>query len=246
MTNVTDAEFTETTALAVAEPVAPPATLFGTDDPVEVIAKATRIADALVAVVEKKGLIANIKGKKYPQVEAWQTMAAMMSITAVCEWSRPVADGWEARVVLYNRQRDIIGSAEAQCIKNESGKRSWEDYALRSMAQTRATSKAYRSNLGFVMVLAGYQATPAEEMPVDAAQPEPKYTHEERIKLANRQLFDKAKTAGVCFDAESFLQFVRDDVGIEGAVAGWKPTDAEREAVHRILDHIAEQVADRS
>jgi hypothetical protein len=33
------------------------------------------------------------------------------------------------------------------------------------MAQTRATSKALRQPLGFVMTLAGYAATPAEEMP---------------------------------------------------------------------------------
>jgi hypothetical protein len=35
------------------------------------------------------------------------------------------------------------------------------------MAQTRATSKALRQPLGFVMTLAGYSATPAEEMPRD-------------------------------------------------------------------------------
>ena len=40
-----------------------------------------------------------------------------------------------------------------------------DDYALRSMAQTRATSKALRQPLGFVMSLAGFDPTPAEEMP---------------------------------------------------------------------------------
>ena len=45
--------------------------------------------------------------------------------------------------------------------------KSWagrDDFALRSMAQTRATSKALRMPLGFVVTLAGYLATPAEEM----------------------------------------------------------------------------------
>ena len=48
------------------------------------------------------------------------------------------------------------------------GERTWakrDDYALRSMAQTRAISKAMRGPLGFVMTLAGFEATPLEEMP---------------------------------------------------------------------------------
>ena len=52
-----------------------------------------------------------------------------------------------------------------------SGEENWQDrddYALRSMAQTRATSKALRQPLGFVITLAGFDPTPAEEMPHDA------------------------------------------------------------------------------
>jgi hypothetical protein len=40
--------------------------------------------------------------------------------------------------------------------------------SLASMAQTRANAKALRNVLSWVAVLAGYQATPAEEMPVEA------------------------------------------------------------------------------
>ena len=38
------------------------------------------------------------------------------------------------------------------------------------MAQTRATSKALRQPLGFVITLAGFDPTPAEEMPYTPAQ----------------------------------------------------------------------------
>ena len=138
--------------------------LFGTDDPDAIVDKASRIATTLVKLVQKRGLVLDIKGKQFPKVEAWQTMGAMLSINSVCEWTRPVEGGWEARVVLYNRTGQMIGAAEGQCCKQESGKKAWEDYAIRSMSQTRATSKAYRSILGFIMVLAGYQATPAEEI----------------------------------------------------------------------------------
>lgn len=144
--------------------------LFGTTDPVAVITQASRVADALKAVVVKKNLVANIQGKEYPQVEAWQTLAVMLGLAAICEWTRQVPDGWEARVIVQ-RNGETIAAAEAQCLRTERSKKSWEDYAIRSMAQTRAVGKSLRSVLGFVMVLAGYEATPAEEMPGDAKAP---------------------------------------------------------------------------
>lgn len=161
----------EITALAVREEYAPPAPagLWQTDDPVEVIGKATRVADALKAVVVSKGLISNIQGKQYPQVEAWLTLAAMLNLSPIMEWTKPIEGGWEARCIVRNRNDMVVGAAEAQCTRDERSWKSRDDYALRSMAQTRATSKALRSVLGFVMTLAGYQATPAEEMPRDDA-----------------------------------------------------------------------------
>ena len=74
--------------------------------------------------------------------------------------------GWEARVQLVNAEGRVIGAAEAECTWDEEvwGKR--ESNALRSMAQTRAIGKVYRGVFAFVMALAGYVTTPAEEMPV--------------------------------------------------------------------------------
>jgi hypothetical protein len=163
-----DAEYKVSEApLAVSPGTLPPQQylgLFGTDDPDAILEKASRVAATLVKLVDKQGLVVDIKGKKFPKVEAWQTLAAMLSVNAVCEWTRPVEGGWEARVVVYNRSGQMIAAAEAQCTTKEFGKNKWEDYAIRSMAATRAASKAYRSNLGYIMVLAGYQATPAEEI----------------------------------------------------------------------------------
>src|SRR5262249_18897895 len=45
------------------------------------------------------------------------------------------------------------------------------EHALRSMAQTRATSKALGQALRFIVALSGYEGTPAEEMPVEEARP---------------------------------------------------------------------------
>lgn len=77
----------------------------------------------------------------------------------------PGAGGWEARAVA-TRLSDgaILGVGEAECLWSEWNWSDRDSYALKSMSQTRASAKAYRGPLAFVMVAAGYAATPAEEM----------------------------------------------------------------------------------
>jgi hypothetical protein len=45
-----------------------------------------------------------------------------------------------------------------------------DDYAVRSMAETRAESRAYRRAIGWIVHMAGYSPTPAEEMPSAAIE----------------------------------------------------------------------------
>lgn len=156
-----------------------PPTLFRTDDPVEVIARASRVADALKSVLRQQALTQNIQGKEYVRVEGWTTLGSMLGVVPVCVWTREVDQGWEARVEARTLDGRTIGAAEAQCTRDEQTWRSRDPYALRSMAQTRATSKALRGPLGFIVTLAGYEATPSEEMPAapspgpqQAAQPQ--------------------------------------------------------------------------
>lgn len=164
----------ETMALTVAGPETTVATipqspvgLFRTAEPTEIIERATGMATALKEVVAKQGLLSNIKGKEYPRCEAWTLLGSMLGVFPVLVWSRPVEHGWEARVEARTISGAIIGAAEAQCLRTESAWAKRDDYALRSMAQTRATAKCLRMPLGFIMSLAGYEATPAEEMPHD-------------------------------------------------------------------------------
>jgi hypothetical protein len=134
------------------------------------------VADTLSRVVRDKNLFKRIGDKDHVLVEGWTLLGSMLGVFPVTVWSRPVDDhngepnGWEARVEARTRDGAVIGAAEAECLRSE---RTWagrEDYALRSMAQTRATSKALRQPLGFVMTLAGFNPTPAEEMPRDEPQ----------------------------------------------------------------------------
>lgn len=167
-----------------------PSTLFRTDDPVEVVAQATRIADALHTVLKSKGMLQRIGDKDHVKVEGWQTLGAMLGVVPVVTWAKPIAGSerpyertegygdkaktvrgnghnWEARVEARTLDGRVIGAAEAMCTRDEQRWQNADDYAVRSMAQTRATSKALSGPLRFIVTLAGYSGTPAEEVPAD-------------------------------------------------------------------------------
>ena len=154
---------TEQTALVPYNPLPPP-TLFGTSDPAEVIAKATAVASALKDVLKRQGLISNIQGKEYPKCEAWTLLGTILGVFPVLAWTKDLENGYEARVEARTKDGAVVGAAEAICTRAERNWNNRDDFALKSMAQTRATAKALRMPLGFVMTLAGYQPTPAEEM----------------------------------------------------------------------------------
>jgi hypothetical protein len=155
------------------------ATLWRTDDPALALERMTATADALKGVIEKQQLYKTIRGNSHVLVEGWLTLGAMLGVTPFCEWTRPVENGWEARVLARTLDGRTVGAAEAQCLSSEG--KPWntaDGHAIRSMAQTRATSKALASVLRFVVTLAGYQGTPAEDM---GAPPEPDPATDEQI-----------------------------------------------------------------
>jgi hypothetical protein len=109
---------------------------------------------------------------------------------------------WEACVEVRTAGGVVVGRAEAMVSRAEEKWSRRDDYALRSMAETRAESRAWRKAIGWIVHLAGYNPTPAEEMghsPGDepAAPPFgdalPK-EHEQRVGQAIHALiYDPAK-----------------------------------------------------
>lgn len=166
MSQTVDAEVVqEQQTMAVA--VRPPEqqlTVWGTTDPGAIVERATDIANRLKAVMRAQKLISNISGKEYPRCEAWTLCGTLVGVFPVCVWTRPLEQGFEARVEARLANGAVVGAAEAQCLRSERNWSNRDDFALRSMAQTRATAKCLRMPLGFIMTLAGYEATPAEEM----------------------------------------------------------------------------------
>lgn len=165
------------TALTTIEEAPLPSLLTGT--PVGKVEQATEIANALAPVINKQHLYAEISNKRHVLYEGWTTLGALLGVFPVTVWTRKTEDGWEARVEAQTLAGAIVGAAEAECNHSEvsGSKQPWKDrpeFALRSMAQTRAGSKALRMPLGFIMSLAGFDATPAEEMiGVKEEAPEP-------------------------------------------------------------------------
>ena len=127
------------------------------------------MADVLKSHVIKHGLFTPIADKNYVHVEGWQFAGGLLGtyprISGIENLSAGTEKKWMARAEIV-RMKDgvVIGFGAALCSNLETKKRSFDEYAVLSMAQTRAIGKAYRNSIGWVMKLAGYESTPAEEM----------------------------------------------------------------------------------
>ena len=143
-----------------------------TTGPVALIQQASQIATELAKIIKDRRLTSKIQGRDFVQVEGWSTMGAMLGVLPrEVETNRLEDGGYEAIVELIRiNDNAVIGRASALCgmdEKDSKGKPTWAnrpEYARRSMAVTRATGKAYRLGFSWIMALAGYEPTPAEEM----------------------------------------------------------------------------------
>jgi len=161
--------------------------LFVARDPAIVLEEAKRAAQALMTVVGQKKNPVIINKEQYLEFEDWQTVARFYGITvkvvrtALIDWGG--VKGFEATAeAIRNVDGMVVSSADAMCLNDEEkwstrAKFEYVDgvrvktgdvpvplFQLRSMAQTRACAKALRNILAWVVVLAGFKPTPAEEM----------------------------------------------------------------------------------
>ena len=161
-TEPVDAEVVESgQEVAVQSPAA--VAMFRTDDPLEIMERTAEIATAMKRFVSQQGLTVQIKGRTYIEVEGWQMLGMMLGVAPVVKATHPVDGGWEAIVELHDRTGRVVGAGEAECLTSEKDWKTRDDYARRSMAQTRAIGKAYRNTFGFIAKAAGYEVLPAEE-----------------------------------------------------------------------------------
>ena len=142
---------------------------------------ATNVANCLAPLVRQQGLVVkglNTKDKEaeYVTVEGWEVLGTMLGIvpdTRIVEEMKNDKDrtiGFKARATLYQNPTftdgkitggHVLATAEAYCTRDDFQKKY---FSMASMAQTRALGKAYRMALSWIMKMAGFEATYAEDM----------------------------------------------------------------------------------
>lgn len=128
-----------------------------------------QLASELQRFVKEQKLTVTIKGKNYPLVESWQWAGSQLGLYPYLIQVTCLSNDKEVKYLAEVEVRRIgtneaVGKGIAICSNKEANKRMWDEYAILSMAQTRATGKAFRNLLSWLMKAAGFEATPAEEM----------------------------------------------------------------------------------
>lgn len=136
------------------------------------ITVATKVASSLKNVIKTQGLSVEITNKKgqtneYVTAEGWEVLGTMLGCTPYVEEVVEIPSAHKAKfcykATVSIRQGDVVLSrAFAIAERNERQK---DRPSVYSMAQTRALGKAYRMALSWIIKMAGYEPTPAEEMP---------------------------------------------------------------------------------
>jgi hypothetical protein len=141
----------------------------------------------LAKLIKEKGLSSNIQGKQFVNVEGWQfagaSLGLMPIITETTDLTRRGTEPGQVEIkymakceVRNINTGQLVATGVAICSNFEQSKKRFDEYAILSMAQTRAIGKAYRNLLAWLMKAAGFEATPAEEMDFAPADAPKKHT----------------------------------------------------------------------
>lgn len=139
--------------------------------PREVMVRNQNVANACREIVMRCSV--KLQGKQYIQAEGWQALANLSGYSPRIDEVVELDNGDCRAMCSLVRLADgeVIARAEGYVGTDE---RTWANrprYARRAMAQTRATSRACRSALAFLVPLidASLSTTPAEEIPVESS-----------------------------------------------------------------------------
>ena len=130
------------------------------------------LAKDLAKFIKDNKLSTTVQGKEFVNVEGWQYAGSRLGIVPIVEHvinvGSPEELKYQAKVTLFDIRHGVtVGAGFAVCSNKESGKKFYQEFAIMSMAQTRAVGKAYRNILAWIIRAAGYEPTPAEEMDYD-------------------------------------------------------------------------------
>jgi hypothetical protein len=145
--------------------------------PLAQMQKAKAIAKEIASTVGH--LIVNIQGRQYPTVAWWQAVGWAFNVTSTeVEVTKQVTadDGSIEYMAVVAIVRIDTGEtvSRGSAIASSAERAPWgrSAFSVRSMAITRATGRAYRHGCAIIPHLLKIESTPAEEMPIESAQPE--------------------------------------------------------------------------
>ena len=127
------------------------------------------LSNELASLIKEKKLSTNIQGKQFVNVEGWGYAGAAIGLIPIITEVKDLSKEnelkyWATCEVRNIATGQVVSIGHAICSNKERTKRSFDEYAICSMAQTRAEGKAYRLLLGWLMKAAGFESTPAEEV----------------------------------------------------------------------------------
>jgi len=148
------------------------------------IERGAAIARQLRDYLRQARMTVRIQGRDHVRIEGWQVLCHLcnLPLPSVVDLHREDREGgyvYVAEALLAYGGREY--RAYGICASDEPNWRGRPEFQLASMAQTRAAGKVLRLLLGWVMTLAGYEPTPAEEMTHDPTPTAPQGGTQRRV-----------------------------------------------------------------
>ena len=145
----------------------------------EALKNAASLAQDVAKIVKDNGLAKKFGSspKEHVFVEGWLTISRVNNEAphAKVESVERIGDHEviKARAWITDASGSVVSEADGYCSTEEANWKGKPFYARASMAQTRAIGKAMRLRHAWVMVMAGFSPTPAEEMSEEILSPAP-------------------------------------------------------------------------
>lgn len=144
--------------------------LFG-DTPSEALERVTELAQAIAGEIQRNGWVETLtfggRESKHVKIEGWQFTGALVGVFGVIVKTERIkidgVSGWEAHAEARTINGQVVGAGDGMCMKDEARWGAVDEYARRSMAQTRALARALSGPLRFAVQKAGFDGTPYED-----------------------------------------------------------------------------------
>ena len=149
----------ETTDLTTISTSAAPLTATGASALAD-FERAQGIAQVIVSKLEPMGVFIDINEQRYLTFRGWQMIGSWLNVTAQTEFTERLTDdddnfiGYRAKAIAVTRDGQLVGQSYARCLSEERNWKNRPEFALESMAETRAKSKALRDLCGPIVYMA--------------------------------------------------------------------------------------------